>query len=123
MKKLLFVVALAVFAASLPAQAQQCDRGCPCGNTCIDCDDTCRVGNGSANGSGGRDPDQTALVVVGVVSLVVFVAGIGLIIWSLTQTSGPQGPRVLPAADEPSPSTSPPSHKSDSPIADDDLDF
>ena len=122
MKKLLVVVALAVFAASLPAQAQQCDRGCPCGNTCIDCDDTCRVGNGSANGSGGRDVDQTTLAVISVVTLVGLAAGVCALVW-FTLPKGPQGPKVLPDEPSPSPSTSPTSQKPDAPMSHDDLDF
>lgn len=36
-----------------------CRQGCPCGNACIDCSDTCRVGGGTASGeSQDADPNR-----------------------------------------------------------------
>lgn len=46
-----------------------CTSGCPCGNTCISCSDTCRIGGGTAtNGTrsgSGSDPTLIVLLVVG----------------------------------------------------------
>jgi hypothetical protein len=74
MKQLIALVAVLAFATT--ASAQTCRVGCPCGNTCISCGDTCRVGPGSARGREGET--DTALVVVlvalGVAAAVALVA-------------------------------------------------
>lgn len=31
------------------APSRTCDKGCPCGNTCISCEKTCHVGSGTAH--------------------------------------------------------------------------
>ena len=78
-----FVVAL-LFARS--AFAQNCTVGCPCGNTCISCQDTCRVGGGNAQRGGGGSGDTTAITL-----LILGAAGCiglgGLVAWYFYETS------------------------------------
>lgn len=61
------------------ARAQVCRVGCPCGNACIDCSDTCRVGAGTAGREGGGDgiDATTSCLIVGgtVAGLAVLLVG------------------------------------------------
>lgn len=81
---------LVVVAAPRPAIAQSgpvCDIGCPCGNTCISCADTCRVGGGSASSAGGGagyDPLFIALVLGGAFALLVGTS-LAFYVWATMQ--------------------------------------
>lgn len=54
-----------------------CTRGCPCGNACIDCSDTCRIGAGTAtNGTSGGSNSDPALVVLLVGGVILGLAAL-----------------------------------------------
>ena len=68
MKKTLTTLLTVLFVLALvqPALGITCRKGCPCGNACISCSETCHKGSGSA----GYDNDEGVpvwLIVVGVV--------------------------------------------------------
>lgn len=76
-----------------------CRQGCPCGNTCIDCSDTCRIGDGSASGgsdgreSPGQDVGQAVVVLLALgVAMVVVPLAVGWLMTSL-RPSEPTRPR------------------------------
>jgi hypothetical protein len=44
------IMTMLVIFSSSSAFAKTCTRGCPCGETCISCGDTCHVGGGGTGG-------------------------------------------------------------------------
>jgi hypothetical protein len=95
MLRLIALVTLLGFSSS--TLAQQCDNGCPCGNTCISCQDTCRVGNGSARGSGGGEQDPTFLLVVTLGGAAVALAAVFGLVWLSMPSSQPTNKPTLPS--------------------------
>ncbi len=99
MRTALAVLLLVVF-TSATARAQNCDQGCACGNTCISCLDTCRVGGGDADNVGGgaaQPVDPTFAIVVGalVVLGVVAVACFALALYAAGSAEASGGPGGL----------------------------
>lgn len=74
-------IGLAWWSPVVSAQSgPNCTRGCPCGNACIDCSDTCRVGGGTARGgeTEGNTPERVAINVAVVIALTVGLVAIPL---------------------------------------------
>jgi len=67
---ILFVLVMVLLWAA-PAVANNCTYGCPCGNTCIDCSDTCHLSEGEEPMSAGS---------VAGFGLVTFSGALGLVI-------------------------------------------
>jgi hypothetical protein len=78
----LFALLVVVCLAS--GHAHACDRGCPCGNTCISCLDTCHVGSSDSGGASirGIDPATAAVVALVVTGAAAVTLG-GLVTWML----------------------------------------
>jgi len=71
-----------------------CRQGCPCGNACIDCSDTCRIGTGTArdgDGFQGYTPQQLATAAVIIVALIAAVVAAPIVVGILT-TAPPEDP-------------------------------
>lgn len=95
------LVAVSMFCSA--AWAQVCRVGCPCGNACIDCSDTCRVGGGEAR-SGRTGSSNDALVVVGIVVGVAvlaasFLVPLAIASWSASYNTGLAETATLSAAE------------------------
>lgn len=65
---------------SMRAEAQNCTVGIACGNSCISREDVCSIGTGTAT-SGAGNPNQTALIVIGVVLVSVVLTSVGLLLY------------------------------------------
>lgn len=96
------LMALLLFSSS--TMAQVCRVGCPCGNTCISCADTCRVGGGDArsdNPSSTQNNQTTILVVMGVLGAITclgLVAALPLMMMSPSDSMAMFAPPKTAAA-------------------------
>jgi hypothetical protein len=73
------------------AQAPNCTVGIACGNACISRNDVCRIG-GETEPRGTGNPNQTALIVIGVVLASVILTSVGLLLyWQFGEEVSPAG--------------------------------
>jgi len=88
MRRVIVLALVLSFVSSLAA-AKTCTGGCPCGDTCIDCSDTCHAGSGG-------DLSDGAIAAIILVPVALGV-GIGILVW--LSSRGPQ-PYTPPSSED-----------------------